>query len=43
VLAGAFLKAAESLLDKGIHPNLISEGTAIAMQDSKRPWTTRWS
>ena len=26
VLAGAFLKAAESLLDKGIHPNIISEG-----------------
>jgi T-complex protein 1 subunit delta len=24
VLAGAFLKAAESLLDKGIHPNIIS-------------------
>ena len=27
VLAGALLKAAEHLLDKGIHPNLISEGT----------------
>jgi len=26
VLAGALLKAAESLLDKGIHPNIISEG-----------------
>ena len=26
ILAGAFLKAAESLLDKGIHPNIISEG-----------------
>lgn len=24
VLAGALLKAAESLLDKGIHPNLVS-------------------
>lgn len=24
VLAGALLKAAESLLDKGIHPNIIS-------------------
>ncbi len=26
ILAGAFLKAAESLLDKGIHPNIVSEG-----------------
>ena len=26
VLAGALLKAAESLLEKGIHPNLVSEG-----------------
>lgn len=24
VLAGALLKAAESLLDKGIHPNIVS-------------------
>jgi len=24
VLAGAFLKAAETLLDKGIHPNIVS-------------------
>ena len=28
VLAGALLKAAESLLDKGIHPNIISEGSS---------------
>jgi T-complex protein 1 subunit delta len=27
VLAGAVLKAAESLLEKGIHPNTISDGT----------------
>jgi T-complex protein 1 subunit delta len=27
VLAGALLKAAEGLLDRGIHPNIISEGT----------------
>jgi len=26
VLAGALLKAAESLLDRGIHPNIVSEG-----------------
>lgn len=26
VLAGALLKAAESLLEKGIHPNIVSEG-----------------
>jgi T-complex protein 1 subunit delta len=29
VLAGALLKAAESLLDKGIHPNIISEGISF--------------
>lgn len=29
VLAGALLKAAESLLDKGIHPNIISEGICL--------------
>ncbi len=29
MLAGALLKAAESLLDKGIHPNIISEGKKI--------------
>ena len=26
IMAGAFLKAAETLLEKGIHPNIISEG-----------------
>lgn len=31
VLAGALLKAAESLLDRGIHPNLISEGFQRAL------------
>lgn len=34
VLAGAFLKAAESLLDKGIHPNIISEGFQRALDTS---------
>ena len=28
-MAGALLKAAESLLDKGIHPNIISEGISL--------------
>jgi len=37
-LAGALLKAAESLLDKGIHPNIISEGIFLDMQDSKEHW-----
>ncbi len=31
VLAGALLKAAESLLEKGIHPNLVSEGFQKAL------------
>jgi chaperonin GroEL (HSP60 family) len=35
VLAGALLKAAESLLDMGIHPNLVSEGKVQIIQDSK--------
>ena len=34
VLAGAFLKAAESLLDMGIHPNIISEGFQNALDFS---------
>jgi chaperonin GroEL (HSP60 family) len=34
VLAGALLKAAESLLDKGIHPNIISEGFQKALDFS---------
>lgn len=34
VLAGALLKAAESLLDKGIHPNIISEGFQRALDFS---------
>lgn len=34
ILAGAFLKAAESLLDKGIHPNIISEGFQAALDFS---------
>jgi T-complex protein 1 subunit delta len=34
VLAGALLKAAESLLDKGIHPNIISEGFQRALDAS---------
>jgi hypothetical protein len=34
VLAGALLKAAESLLDRGIHPNIISEGTKNEIKDS---------
>jgi T-complex protein 1 subunit delta len=38
VLAGALLKAAEGLLDRGIHPNIISEGTPPLMQDSNGPW-----
>jgi chaperonin GroEL (HSP60 family) len=33
-LAGALLKAAESLLDKGIHPNIISEGFQRALDAS---------
>lgn len=34
VLAGALLKAAESLLDKGIHPNIVSEGFQKALDFS---------
>lgn len=34
MLAGSLLKAAESLLDKGIHPNLISEGFQRALDYS---------
>lgn len=34
ILAGAFLKAAESLLDKGIHPNIVSEGFQAALEFS---------
>ena len=34
VLAGALLKAAESLLDMGIHPNLVSEGFQAALDFS---------
>lgn len=34
VLAGALLKAAESLLDRGIHPNIISEGFQRALDSS---------
>ncbi len=31
VLAGSFLKAAEFLLDQGIHPNIVSEGFQQAL------------
>lgn len=34
VLAGALLKAAEFLLDMGIHPNIISEGFQRALDTS---------
>ena len=34
VFAGALLKAAESLLDKGIHPNIVSEGFQHALDFS---------
>lgn len=34
VLAGSLLKAAESLLDKGIHPNIVSEGFQQALDFS---------
>lgn len=34
VLAGSLLKAAESLLDKGIHPNIVSEGFQAALDFS---------
>lgn len=34
ILAGALLKAAESLLEKGIHPNIISEGFQAALDFS---------
>lgn len=34
ILAGSFLKAAESLLEKGIHPNIISEGFQAALDFS---------
>ena len=34
ILAGAFLKAAEYLLDRGIHPNIISEGFQRALDSS---------
>lgn len=39
VLAGALLKAAESLLDRGIHPNIISEGTLSHIKVSSELWT----
>lgn len=39
VLAGALLKAAESLLDRGIHPNIISEGTWAHIKVSSGLWT----
>jgi len=31
VIAGALLKATEVLLDRGIHPTMISEGFAVAL------------
>lgn len=34
VIAGALLKAAESLLDKGIHPNIVSYGFQQALDFS---------
>lgn len=34
ILAGALLKAAEELLDKGIHPNIVSEGFQKALDYS---------
>lgn len=34
ILAGSLLKAAESLLEKGIHPNIISEGFQAALDFS---------
>ena len=34
IMAGAFLKAAEYLLDRGIHPNIISEGFQHALDSS---------
>ena len=34
ILAGAFLKAAEYLLDRGIHPNIISKGFQRALDSS---------
>lgn len=34
IIAGALLKAAEYLLDIGIHPNIISEGFQRALDDS---------
>jgi T-complex protein 1 subunit delta len=34
ILAGALLKAAESLLEKGIHPNIVSEGISYLIKDS---------
>lgn len=36
MLAGALLKAAESLLDRGIHPNIISEGNSSLMLGFQR-------
>jgi len=36
VLAGALLKAAESLLDMGIHPNIVSEGKILLTKDSNQ-------
>lgn len=34
ILAGSLLKAAEFLLEKGIHPNIISEGFQAALDFS---------
>lgn len=34
ILAGSLLKAAEALLEKGIHPNIISEGFQAALDFS---------
>ena len=36
MLAGALLKAAESLLDRGIHPNIVSEGNPMVMLGFQR-------
>lgn len=36
ILAGALLKAAERLLNKGIHPTMISDGYAVALKEALR-------
>lgn len=41
VIAGALLDAAEKLLQKGIHPTVISDGFQKALQMALQVWNTK--